>query len=521
MPVRDHQQRASLQLMGGLRHCPAEGGTLSFAVSHRKRATGVCAGHIGFSDQGSYQQTYHCGYPSVVGLRGIGTSLQGSASLPILRLVAERLVDRSSRDLAPRSLRTRTRRWTLFGHEWDIRRGHRLLCSKGTCKPGSKFRSVNRQCGYLDKQGWTSFDHVAPFQVEWVSNKTDFGMQRHGIPETAAAPTWGPYKWWKGYPTFGGSSRRDLGTGAAWEEVWTGGTCTVSQHPEGRWKLRFISFQVWCDLDRIAVSQDVSQWTASLHCSPGEQIASGRQEEGNCRIERCLRQLPDHEECDRCHSTPWIRVLSRLHRNPTRQGRENVWSHCFAHGWWTWAWTWSFCPARRSVWGWHPWNTGRWEWRGCDSCDAIRRFHLRNNSVRFRVSCILLQLPGGQTTFEWEGESPWILAHQSPLWQGFWKEGKRERQRQNAFLGSRFFGTTHCQFILPNLYAEGSLEEWVSTACRWKLEQFQYKSCSHCCPDLRGHCRRSAWGDRPPHHRGWSGPSSRTSLFWGNDFSKG
>ena len=27
MPVRDHQLRASLQLKGGLRHCPAEGGT--------------------------------------------------------------------------------------------------------------------------------------------------------------------------------------------------------------------------------------------------------------------------------------------------------------------------------------------------------------------------------------------------------------------------------------------------------------------------------------------------------------
>ena len=39
-------------------------GHLSFAVSHRKRCyVGVCAGHIGiFTDQGSYQQTFHCGF---------------------------------------------------------------------------------------------------------------------------------------------------------------------------------------------------------------------------------------------------------------------------------------------------------------------------------------------------------------------------------------------------------------------------------------------------------------------------
>ena len=145
MPVRDHQLRASLQLKGGLRHCPAEGGTFWASLSAIKRCYDwcLCRAHRCLQIR-DLSTTSQCGSSFSCWIeRDLGIS-QGSASLPILRLVAERLVDRSSRDLAPRSLRTRTRRWTLFGHVWDIRRGCRLLCSKGTCKPGSEFWSVNR-----------------------------------------------------------------------------------------------------------------------------------------------------------------------------------------------------------------------------------------------------------------------------------------------------------------------------------------------------------------------------------------
>ena len=85
-------------------------GHLSFAVSHKRCYVWCCAGHIEVYRSGIFQLhsivdfSFGCWIE-----RDLGIS-QGSASLPILRLVAERLVDRSSRDLAPRSLRTRTRR---------------------------------------------------------------------------------------------------------------------------------------------------------------------------------------------------------------------------------------------------------------------------------------------------------------------------------------------------------------------------------------------------------------------------
>ena len=87
MPVRDHQLRASLQLKGGLRHCPAEGGTFWASLSAIKRCYDwcLCRAHRCLQIR-DLSTTSQCGSSFSCWIeRDLGIS-QGSASLPILRV---------------------------------------------------------------------------------------------------------------------------------------------------------------------------------------------------------------------------------------------------------------------------------------------------------------------------------------------------------------------------------------------------------------------------------------------------